>query len=97
MRWKISYNLWFMAARVLPLFALALTLIFYFIDANTLLECILLISLVIFVFIAIYWWWWIMVTSKDLFKLIEKTNKTFIDVMDEVKEIKKDIKDVNNR
>jgi hypothetical protein len=94
---KKSYSLWFYAARVLPVFALTLTLVFYFLEAQTLLECVLVVALCLFLFIAIYWWWWIMLTSKDLFDLIGETNKKFIEVLKEVKDIKKEVTDANNR
>jgi len=94
---KKNYSVWFYAARVLPVFALTLTLVFYFLEAQTLLECVMVVALCLFLFIAIYWWWWIMLTSKDLFDLVTETNKKFTEVIKEVKAIKKEVTNVNNR
>lgn len=86
-----QYNLWFYAARVLPMSAMLIALIFYFLEFNSLLEYVFCAILVSFSLVAVYWWWWVMITTNNLFDVMEETNETFKEITREVKEIKSEI------
>ena len=85
------FEKWELAAKALPMIALFITTILYFLWPETLLELFLCIVLICISVTAVVWWWWIMKVSANLVSQVTRNNEMFSEIVKEVKEIKKDL------
>ena len=88
---------WMYAAGTLPFVALTGYVVGYFFDLDTLLECLTAGVIITFVGASVFWWWWAINRIKTVFEKLEATTDNFKIVVDELKEIKKEIPHVGNR
>lgn len=88
---------WMYAAGTLPVSALVGILISYYIELDSLLGCIIAASLIVLVSASVFWWWWAIHRIKDVFTKLEVTNENFAHIINELKEIKKEMPYVGDR
>jgi len=85
-------KIWAWMGRVLPLtalFALILVLIF---DIAHFYDWVLLIIAVGFGVTAFTWWWWVIYAVKSLTDMLEDNRLKFLEVVKELKTIRRDLK-----
>lgn len=90
MRQKLL-KIWYIAGRILPLTALALLILVLVFDLDTWINVLASIIIVVFATIAFVWWWWVLDTVKDLYKTLNTAQEKFDSVINELKDIRKDI------
>lgn len=88
---------WYWAGRVLPLTALSILIFSYAFGLDSWRNVITCIILVLFGTFAFTWWWWVLDTVKKLYSMLESAQDRFIEVMQELKGLKEDIKDDSDR
>ena len=85
------------AAGTLPFVALAGYVIGYLFDLTTFVEYLTAAIVITFVGASVFWWWWAISRIKHVFERLEKTTDNFKIVVDELKEIKREIPYVGDR
>lgn len=88
---------WFWCGRILPLLALAIIGFSLALDLTSWLDYVLLAIGLVFLTFAFTWWWWVLDTVRTLFSLLQSAQDRFTSVIQELAEIKKELKDDNNR
>lgn len=94
---KKLLKFWYWTGRVLPLTALtiiAFTLVFGFEDYIDFLICAIA---VIFATFAFSWWWWVLDTVRKLYDTLQSAQDRFVEVVTELKSIKRDLNDSNRK
>lgn len=90
-RWA---TVWLCLARVLPLTALAIIIVPYFVGDETWYEVALCIVIIVFTILAILWWYWAVervVTMWDKQKQVEQNS---INMLTQLKHIRKLLKEI---
>lgn len=82
---------WMYAAGTLPFAALTGYVVGYIFDLNTFIECLTAGVVITFVSASVFWWWWAISRIKNVFLRLEKTTDNFKIVIDELRNIKKEI------
>lgn len=88
---------WMYAAGTLPFAALTGVLIGYYFNLETALECFMAAVVITFISASVFWWWWAISRIKTVFLKLETTNENFAKVVQELKEIKREIPHVGDR
>ena len=83
---------WDWLARLFPLTILAIASVCHFFQWKTTLDIILEVSLVIFAIVCFTWWYWAIYKIATSIRFMRITQQKFLDVANELKKIKKDIK-----
>ena len=92
-----SITIWWYAAKVLPIVGILMVSILHFLNIDSLLDYILIMITVVFLTSSIVWWWWVMRVVKDFNNIINTSITKFDDIAKEIKELKKEFKNVRNR
>lgn len=79
---------------MIALMALCLVLVF---DMTSVKEIVISVIAVVFGSIAFTWWWWVMGAVKSLTELLSNAQTKFTEVIDEIKDLRKDINDQNKK
>lgn len=91
-------RLWDWLGRVLPLIALVIVTVAHYSDFHSIRDMIINIGAVIFVSVCFIWWYWALRKIVSSVKYIQRAHEKFIEVAQELRNIKKDInKDDSNR
>jgi len=90
-------SFWIWVGRIAPMAMLTAIGISYAFDLITLIDHLLFATLIVFAIFAFAWWWWTMDTVKALFTMFSTATERFNEVMTELKSLKLDVKDANNR
>lgn len=85
-------TLWTYAGRVLPFVALFVLIIAITFDLDDSIKLITTAVASVFAAFAFYWWWWVIDIVRNLFDMLEKTQKKFESVLKEIRNLKRDIK-----
>ena len=85
-------NIWSMSARVLPVLAILMAAIFYFVDVNTYTQMFFMGVAIMFLAVSITWWWWVMYAIKDIHKNINISISQFDNIRKDINQLRKDIK-----
>lgn len=86
-------KLWKWLASILPLTALAVILLVYFLGTDTYLKLAMITSVAGFMLASFVWWWWAIDKIKAWFKLIGETQSALTEIKDEIREVRKDVGD----
>jgi hypothetical protein len=84
---------WYTIGRIAPLGALFLLVVALAFDVSGWLEWLLCGIGTVFAIIAFTWWWWVLDTVRALFGMLENANDRFRDIIDDLKELKRDLND----
>jgi len=87
-------SIWAWAATILPIVALAGLFFLEFIGLRTYYHVTLVISATAMFAVSAVWWWWALYTIYRVTNILGKTSEKVETVVDEVKHIKKDIKQI---
>ena len=85
------------AAGTLPFAALTGALIGYYFNLETVLECLMAAVVITLISASVFWWWWAISRIKNVFIKLENTTDNFKEIVDELKEIKREIPHVGDR
>jgi hypothetical protein len=85
---------WELAARVLPLLALFIVTVLWFVDLQSPIQYIMLAISISFAFIAMSWWWWVMFVIKSINHNMDVSLSKFEEITQDLRELKKDLKNV---
>ena len=83
---------WSWVGKVAPLTALTILSLVVFFDFDTYTDYFIGFVALSFAVVAFTWWWWVIYAVRDLNKLLERTTEKFEHVIDEIKKLKKDLK-----
>lgn len=83
---------WNRAAVMLPVISTAILLLFYRLDLVAL-QVLFYIALSLYIVTAVTWWWWTMKNIMYLAKVLTKSTNEIEIVIQEVKDMRKDIGD----
>jgi hypothetical protein len=86
-------KIWKWAASILPLTALAVISLSYFLGTDTWLKCAIIATVAGFMLASFTWWWWAIDKIRAWFKLIGETQIALSEIKDDIKEVKKDVSD----
>ena len=78
----------------LPFVAIALIVVQWAFNLDTLYEYTMIGILLTFLGVSVFWWWWAIDKIYNLVKSFDQTQKHFDDLAIHLKEIKKEIKDL---
>ena len=81
-------TVWSWLGRVAPLTALLVVAIMLFFDLDTWLEGVLMCIALLFSITAFTWWWWVIYAVRDIFKMLNRANKQFSTVLNEIKTLR---------
>lgn len=82
---------WAYAAWTLPFIALAGLFFLEFIGTDSIYKTALTVGAVIFFAISVFWWWWAIFKIARVSQIIINTTKKFEEVLEQFKNLKKDI------
>lgn len=83
---------WVFIAQALPTIALLSIGIFYFMDWSDAKIIVWILVALISGLVSITWWWWVIYAIKDIHTTIMSTNKTFDEIVKDIKLLKVDMK-----
>ena len=86
-------NIWKWLASILPLTALAIISLVYFLGTDTYLKIAVITTVAVFMLASMIWWWWAIDKVKAWFKLIGETQSALTEIKDEIREVRKDVGD----
>ena len=87
-------SIWAWAATVLPLVALAGLFFLEFIGMRSYYHVTLTIGATLMFGISVVWWWWALYTIAGVTETLGKTSEKLDTVVEEVVDIKKDVKEI---
>ena len=90
-------TVWTWLGRVAPLTALLVIGLILFFDIDTWLETVLTLIALLFSITAFTWWWWVIYAVRDIFKMLNRANKRFEEVLMEIKAIQVETRRVKKR
>lgn len=91
-------KIWDWLARILPLTVLAVASVCHVFQWKSALDLLLEISLVVFLIVSFIWWYWAIYKIAVTVKFMKATQQKFLDVIAELRKIKKEInKDDSDR
>ena len=82
---------WRYAAWTAPFAALAIILGEIFLGFDSLVNITSIAVLVIFITTSVFWWWWAVSKIVHMMKTAERVEKNFEGVLEDIREIKKDV------
>ena len=85
-------TIWSWVGKVAPLTALTILSLIVFFNFETYTDYFIGFVALSFAVVAFTWWWWVIYAVRDLNKLLERTTEKFEHVIDEIKKLKKDLK-----
>lgn len=88
-------RLWSWAAAVLPITSLAAFFFIWKFGSDTWIAISMIVGETTMFAAAVVWWWWAMYTMKTLVKQWDVTKENVVDVLSDLKEIKKMVKENN--
>ena len=90
-------TLWAWLGRIAPMTALLVLAIVSTTEYDDYTDILVTGIAVTFGSIAFFWWWWVLRSIGILTNLLDTTSERFTEVVTELKEIKKDVKDLPMR
>ena len=87
-------TLWAWLGRIAPMTALLVLAIVSTTEYDDYTDILVTGIAVTFGSIAFFWWWWVLRSIGILTNLLDTTSERFTEVVTELKEIKKDVKDL---
>ena len=84
---------WRYAAWTAPFAALAIILGEIFLGFDSLVNITSIFIVTIFITVSVFWWWWAVSKIVHMMKSTERVEQNFKELLDELKEIKKDVGD----
>lgn len=90
-------TIWSWLGRVAPLTALLIVGILLFFDVDTWIESVLTLIALLFSVTAFTWWWWVIYAVRDIFKMLNRANKRFEEVLKEIKTLRVETRKVKTR
>ena len=82
---------WIYGAVSVPSVCLMIVFITYYVGWDDWLHTIMSLILVGFTSVCVYWWWFIIFKLKWFYDFFEETEKNFMDIKQEIKNIKKSL------
>lgn len=89
-------NIWILMAQALPTMALLCLGIFYIMDWSSAETIAWILIALISGLVSITWWWWVIYAVKDIHGMIETTNQTFDEIVNDIKLLKVDMKKLHS-
>jgi hypothetical protein len=86
-------KIWKWLASILPLTALAVISLVYFLGTDTYLKLAVIATVAGFMLASFVWWWWVIDKIKAWFKLIGETQTALKDIKEDIQEVRKDVGD----
>ena len=90
-------TIWTLAAWTLPFVALGLLVGVDIIGLEDLKGKITLGISITFFSVSVFWWWWVIQKIQDVYHYMEETRQSFLSIKDDIKEIKEDVRNPDNR
>jgi hypothetical protein len=87
--------LWEKFAKLLPIIVLASSSIFYFLGFRNW-DLLVDTFIVVGIIMSIVWWWWVVYTIILIAQVLDKSKIGLQDIMEEIKSVKEDIKDLRS-
>lgn len=84
---------WRYAAWTAPFAALAIILGEIFLGFDSLVNITSIFIVTIFITVSVFWWWWAISKIVHMMKSTERVEQNFKELLNELKEIKKDVGD----
>lgn len=78
-------KLWSYAAWTLPFVALAIIVIGYYLNLDSLIEHIMLTISVTFIGTSVFWWWWAINKIVLIMRAMEQTDSNFVEIKEDLK------------
>lgn len=84
---------WYRAGRILPLVALVILGLVLVADLDSWIRLTVAVIGIVFATAAFGWWFWVIGAIKKLYQMLDKAQEGFDNILQELKGIKKELKD----
>ena len=90
-------KLWIWCGRILPLTALLVLIFVLVFDFSAWINFVVACISIVFASFAFFWWWWVLDTVRNLYSTLNLAQERFIQVLEELKQMRKDLNDRNRK